>query len=480
MMVKVQNHISLITICLLYASSLLFHLVATVDVVEPSHLEDLSDPSPSSWPGHLKPLGSEAVRLPISEVNKFPSPTEFFLQYVYPSLPVVFRRGARRSPAFEQWSDEYLKSLPESQEMIDVEVRKIENRSMPARWMPFAEFLDRYKIHDEYLVTGVPDFLKKDVLVPPPLHCDNITASFLDTVMWFSSGGTKSVLHNDDVDNINCLFSGQKEILFINYTKYRQQIVFDHPEGSYSSVDVDRVDFNKYPEFRDIEFFEAKLEAGDCIYIPYKWYHQVNSINRNIAVNIWWNHKANIIPTSQTCGAPDPMLSLADVKFLYHELMDSEEEEITHPELLFIESPVQSLTTFMEEAGEEILVESQFLELLVERLPMLQGGIWNEEALHIGHKIFKQLDADEDGKITSQDMEKLPIEKEEGGPFALSIQEKLMMLIDVIDEEISKVKEKKLQTLLEKTAQSYDLLTSLERLEPAKMEEKSQMDKDEL
>ena len=44
--------------------------------------------------------------------------------------------------------------------------------------------------------------------------------------MWFSSGGTKSVLHNDDVDNINCLFSGTKELLFIDYKKYKEKVLF--------------------------------------------------------------------------------------------------------------------------------------------------------------------------------------------------------------------------------------------------------------
>ena len=43
--------------------------------------------------------------------------------------------------------------------------------------------------------------------------------------MWFSSGGTKSVLHNDDVDNINCLFHGTKELLFIEYKKYKNQVI---------------------------------------------------------------------------------------------------------------------------------------------------------------------------------------------------------------------------------------------------------------
>ena len=43
-------------------------------------------------------------------------------------------------------------------------------------------------------------------------------------IMWFSSGGTKSVIHNDDVDTINCVFSGSKEFIFMNITKYRNQV----------------------------------------------------------------------------------------------------------------------------------------------------------------------------------------------------------------------------------------------------------------
>ena len=108
----------------------------------------------------MKPLGPAATRLPITVLDQFPSPTEFFQNFVYPSVPVVFRHGAKRSPAFEKWSDDYLRSLPQSQDLIDVEMRKVEDRKMPSARMPFVEFLDRYNIHDEYLVTGVPEFLK--------------------------------------------------------------------------------------------------------------------------------------------------------------------------------------------------------------------------------------------------------------------------------------------------------------------------------
>lgn len=48
-------------------------------------------------------------------------------------------------------------------------------------------------------------------------------------------------------------------------------MLFDHPEGSYSGIDVDDVDYDKYPGLAKVEFMHAEVEAGDCLYIPYKW-----------------------------------------------------------------------------------------------------------------------------------------------------------------------------------------------------------------
>lgn len=42
--------------------------------------------------------------------------------------------------------------------------------------------------------------------------------------MWFSSGGTKSVFHHDDVENINCLYRGSKTLLFVEYQKYKSKV----------------------------------------------------------------------------------------------------------------------------------------------------------------------------------------------------------------------------------------------------------------
>ena len=42
--------------------------------------------------------------------------------------------------------------------------------------------------------------------------------------MWFSSGGTKSVVHTDSVENINCVFSGQKKFVLVNPELYGDKV----------------------------------------------------------------------------------------------------------------------------------------------------------------------------------------------------------------------------------------------------------------
>ncbi len=38
--------------------------------------------------------------------------------------------------------------------------------------------------------------------------------------------------------------------------------------GSYNNVDVDSVDMDKYPNLRDVPWWSAVMEKGDCLFIP--------------------------------------------------------------------------------------------------------------------------------------------------------------------------------------------------------------------
>ena len=43
-------------------------------------------------------------------------------------------------------------------------------------------------------------------------------------LMWFSSGGTKSVIHTDSFDNINCLFRGEKTFVMVDPARDRDKV----------------------------------------------------------------------------------------------------------------------------------------------------------------------------------------------------------------------------------------------------------------
>lgn len=59
-------------------------------------------------------------------------------------------------------------------------------------------------------------FLAEDINMPSMLLCGGFQRVVQNVIMWFSSGGTKSVLHNDGLDNVNCLIDGEKYLVMID------------------------------------------------------------------------------------------------------------------------------------------------------------------------------------------------------------------------------------------------------------------------
>merc|ERR1712050_450781 len=54
-------------------------------------------------------------------------------------------------------------------------------------------------------------------------------------------------------------------------------------------IDVDAVDLIKFPGWRDVKWSYVDLEPGDCVFIPFQWYHQVTAApGRSINVHVWY------------------------------------------------------------------------------------------------------------------------------------------------------------------------------------------------
>ncbi|CAD7976277.1 unnamed protein product [Amoebophrya sp. A25] len=125
--------------------------------------------------------------------------------------------------------------------------------------------------------------LRRDVEIPRMLACGEVL--FQSLSFWFSSGGTSSVLHQDDADNLLIMQNGRKVVTLIE-EKYSREI---YAKRGVSKAHQDQVDLREYPRFRNVPKLRVLMEEGDALFIPYGMFHQVNSEGeRNLAVNAWW------------------------------------------------------------------------------------------------------------------------------------------------------------------------------------------------
>ncbi|CAH1798269.1 unnamed protein product [Owenia fusiformis] len=269
-------------------------------------------------PGHFQKFGAGRPSKELPSNDGFLDPKTFFEQYAIESKPVLFKGAIKESPAFKLWTDKYFLDLEiPAEERVSIETKKKENRTQPTVDMNFQDFVRIYNSTDRYMVNPVPPVLSSDVQVPFSIQCEQVyTKHLVENIMWFSSGGTSSVVHTDSVDNINCLYRGQKELVFVDPKLYGEKVDFDHPEGSYCGVDVDKVDYTKYPGLAEVEFYHTTMNAGDCLFIPFKWIHQVRSYGSNLAVNIWWDfHKNRDVDLEKCNKEVDNTLTFKDIIF---------------------------------------------------------------------------------------------------------------------------------------------------------------------
>lgn len=101
--------------------------------------------------------------------------------------------------------------------------------------------------------------------------------------------------HYDLNDNIACVVAGRRRFSLFP----PEQLPNLYP-GPYertiggvpvSMVDIDRPDLSRYPRYAEAQAVrvDIELEAGDALYIPYGWWHQVRSLSPfNVLVNYWW------------------------------------------------------------------------------------------------------------------------------------------------------------------------------------------------
>jgi Cupin-like domain len=140
---------------------------------------------------------------------------------------------------------------------------------------------------------SVPDCL-------PGLERDNpnpFVPAGIGARVWIGNSVTVAP-HFDVADNLACVAAGRRR--FILFPPEQTANLYPGPmDVTPANVPISMVllgepDFERFPRYREAldSALVAELKPGDAIYIPYLWWHGVQSLEPfNVLVNYWWNRE---------------------------------------------------------------------------------------------------------------------------------------------------------------------------------------------
>eukprot|EP00746_Dinoflagellata_sp_MGD_P146775 gnl/MRDRNA2_/MRDRNA2_79209_c0_seq4.p1 gnl/MRDRNA2_/MRDRNA2_79209_c0~~gnl/MRDRNA2_/MRDRNA2_79209_c0_seq4.p1 ORF type:complete len:465 (+),score=97.45 gnl/MRDRNA2_/MRDRNA2_79209_c0_seq4:21-1415(+) len=226
-------------------------------------------------------------------------------------VPVLMKGAAKQMPAFKKWKDdEGIVRLYKEEKLDQVETEKLETRTKRAfdDWT-VAKFIRNYKKKNIYATPKTPHKMAKDVWILPVFNCGGYRKKLSSTMLWWSNGGTECLVHYDGWHNQHCSFAGSKNWILWHPSSgidrrdmgwvNAEEEYLDHGNqdfknaygcyvGKIKSHDMDTT-LQTYPEWDELQWWNMTLEAGDCAYIPPKWFHFVQSPpQRSIGVNMWF------------------------------------------------------------------------------------------------------------------------------------------------------------------------------------------------
>lgn len=112
--------------------------------------------------------------------------------------------------------------------------------------------------------------------------------------LWIGNQSTVPT-HYDSQENIACVVAGRRRFSLFRPEETPNLYIgplLNTPAGAPTSlVDLNNPDYDRYPKFKAAvdNAMVAELEPGDAIYIPYLWWHNVESLSPfNVLANYWW------------------------------------------------------------------------------------------------------------------------------------------------------------------------------------------------
>lgn len=226
------------------------------------------------------------------DVVKNISTSDFNNEYLRPQKPVIIKGLTDDKIAGKKWSINYFK-----ESMGDFEIDLFDNKndktagsafSTPDLKMKLGDYLDIIA-KDEH--TDLRVFLFNLFKHYPNLRnefpCPDMMKGFLDHVGYMFFGGKDTTVRiHYDIDMSNVLhthFCGKKRVVL--FAPEYNAGLYRLPLNTYSLIDVDNVDYEKYPGLKYVKGYDFELESGDSIFMPSGYWHYMTYLEGSFSVS---------------------------------------------------------------------------------------------------------------------------------------------------------------------------------------------------
>ncbi|XP_031287115.1 uncharacterized protein LOC116145821 isoform X2 [Pistacia vera] len=256
----------------------------------------------------------ESCEIRIFDFDQIPSASEFASQIESKNIPAVFKGSIKDWKAFSKWNPsegglDYLQvplpfstfigyckehkqkmdSCVEPERHLQVGSEKEEPCLLPGDVASQQIYLAQVPIMNNENEERVQlESLKEDIQKPAFLETKIIASINL----WMNNAQAKSSTHYDPHHNLLCIVAGCKQVAL--WPPSACPMLYPMPiygeASNHSSITLESPDFSMYPRAECFREYSQKviLHAGDALFIPEGWFHQIDSDDITIAVNFWW------------------------------------------------------------------------------------------------------------------------------------------------------------------------------------------------
>ena len=214
---------------------------------------------------------------------------EFVQKYASAGKPVIITDVMKNWKASTKWTLDFFKSEYGD---LKIDVRDLKNQTYIS--MTLADYLDymtagdtnRLLYMEPWQIFGHPK-LREDYKVPVyfPNWLERLPEKLIGkyfpgySYIFIGPKNTSIGLHRDDYNTSAWLaiISGQKRCVFL--APNQKDFLYD------GQVNVFNPDLDKYPLYAKANPIEILLKAGEIIYFPPGWWHQLENLENSISVS---------------------------------------------------------------------------------------------------------------------------------------------------------------------------------------------------